>query len=130
MTELSQNQLIQKKVILVVDDDESIRSTLVDALSMVGYSVLQAQSGLSALKILDKQPVDLVLSDVEMTEGDGFFLLKEIQSRKSNSPVIFISGHAEISADSVKRLGAVDLLKKPFDISELFRIVSTLVAKN
>ena len=129
MTNLSLQQTTKEKTLLIVDDDEHIRAALTEALSMEGYSVLQASSGKSALKMLEVQTVALILSDIEMGEGDGFYLLKEIRSRNNDTPLVFISGHTEISADSVKKLGAVDLIRKPFDSQKLFQVVSKLTGR-
>lgn len=128
MSSATIKEIAKEKIILVVDDNEDIRYVLTTSLVVEGYSVLQASSGMSALKVLDEQPVDLILSDIEMTDGDGFFLLKEIQSRKITPQLVFISGHAEISAESVKKLGAVDLIRKPFNTHTLFTLVSSLIA--
>ena len=125
-----ESHTIQKfvgKTILIVDDDESLRSGLALALSFEEYSVLEASSGKSALKVLDEHPVNLVVSDIEMPDGDGFFLLKEIQSRENTPPLVFISAHSEITPDSVKSLGAVGLIRKPFDLEKLLLTISSLL---
>ena len=127
MVETNAIQNFEGKTILVVDDDEEIGSALAIALSFEGYSVFQATSGKSALSILDDHPINLIISDIEMPEGDGFFLLKEIQTRKKITPLVFISAHSDISSDSVKNMGALDLIRKPFDIVKLFSIISTLL---
>ena len=125
-----ESHTIQKfvgKTILIVDDDESLRSGLALALSFEEYSVLEASSGMAALKVLDEHPVNLVVSDIEMPDGDGFFLLKEIQNRENTPPLVFISGHAEITLESAKSLGAVGLIKKPFDLEKLLLTISSLL---
>jgi sigma-B regulation protein RsbU (phosphoserine phosphatase) len=105
--------------LLVVDDNEDNRYTLILRLEIEGYqNIAVADDGEAALELLQKQEFDLVLLDVMMPKVDGYQVLEQLKSegRLHNIPVIMISALNEI--DSVVRcieLGAVDYLSKPFD---------------
>src|SRR5688572_10746024 len=105
--------------LLVVDDNEDNRYTLIMRLEIEGYSnVTVAGDGAEALDLLRAESFDLVLLDVMMPKVDGYQVLQSLRSegRLHDLPVIMISALSEI--DSVVRcieLGAVDYLSKPFD---------------
>jgi len=107
------------KRLLVVDDNEDNRYTLVTRLQLEGYeNITTADDGESALELLRRQEFDLILLDVMMPRMDGYQVLQHLKAegRLHNIPVIMISALSEIN--SVVRcieLGAVDYLAKPFD---------------
>ena len=111
---------MQPYKILVADDNESIRWMLVQTLLQAGYHVIEAANGKIALALLGDKAVDLILSDIDMPEGDGFYLLKEIKTRFSQQiPVVFISGNTSVSIADAKALGAQGLFPKPFHARDL-----------
>ena len=102
--------------ILVVDDEDKIRAILQIMLESAGHKVFEAEHGKAALTILEREAIDLVVSDVRMEEMDGFSLLAEIRQRELGCPVIFITAFATLeSAVEALRLGAADYLVKPFE---------------
>ncbi len=105
-----------KERILLVDDDETLLSALAQYLELLGYDVVEATSGNSAIAIIDDSIPDLVVSDVEMPDGSGVDLLRSIRERDLNIPVIIQTGRPKIEAavECVK-LGASDYLSKPVD---------------
>ena len=111
----------RRSTILVVDDEELNRS-LLRALLSASFDVLEASSGVAALEILGRAPVDLVLLDVMMPELDGFATCKLIkaQPRDSLLPVILVTALGE-QEDRNRGLesGADDFLRKPVDRREL-----------
>jgi sigma-B regulation protein RsbU (phosphoserine phosphatase) len=120
--------------LLVVDDNEDNRYTLILRLEIEGYTdITTADDGQAALDLLRKQDFDLVLLDVMMPKVDGYQVLDQLKAegRLNNLPVIMISALNEI--DSVVRcigLGAVDYLSKPFDPTLLkARVGATLEKK-
>lgn len=119
--------------ILVVDDNEDNRYTLILRLELEGYqNITQAADGEEALDLLRKDNFDLVLLDVMMPKMDGYQVLEALKAdgRLHNLPVIMISAVNEI--DSVIRcigLGAVDYLSKPFDAILLRARVSASIEK-
>ena len=79
--------------ILVVDDDDLVRWVLAETLEDAAFSVIQAKSGREALELLlDWPDLDLVISDVNMPEMDGFQLVEELKSMRPFLPVILMSG--------------------------------------
>jgi len=111
-----------KGTILLVEDEEAVRTFAVRALQTRGYNVLEADSGVSALELLESvdQAIDLVVSDVVMPEMDGPTMLREIRKQNQNVKVIFISGHAEEAFE--KNLDSNEefaFLPKPFSLKQL-----------
>ncbi|MGH9181678.1 MAG: response regulator, partial [Acidimicrobiales bacterium] len=105
-------------VVLVVDDDEANRDVLARRLARLGYQVRQAPDGRAALASMRRDPVDLVLLDIDMPELDGYGVLEARQADAAlrEVPAIIISASADIH--SVVRcigMGAEDHLQKPFD---------------
>jgi two-component system cell cycle sensor histidine kinase/response regulator CckA len=108
--------------ILLVEDEEGLRSLNARGLRSRGYSVLEAENGIEALEVLEEQDgkVDLVVSDVVMPEMDGPTLLKEMRARNPQLKIIFVSGYAEDAFE--KSLPANEqfaFLAKPFALSAL-----------
>lgn len=115
--------------VLIVEDDESIRELIRLNLTMVGYEVFTSEDGNSALDILTKEKIDLVLLDVMLPKLNGFEILERIDSKDIG--VIFITAKNS-TYDKVKglKLGADDYLVKPFESIELLaRIESVLRRK-
>jgi two-component system response regulator FlrC len=110
--------------VLVVEDDNDLREAICDMLELNEMSYIEASNGLQAEQILrDKQP-SLVLSDVQMTPGNGYQLLDYINTNHQAMPVILMTAYGSIpqAVDAIQA-GAVDYLVKPFEVSEL---ISTL----
>lgn len=114
-----------KKNILVVDDELTSCLILENFLSNE-YSVVSTNSGLKALKSLEQHLPDLIISDIQMPEMDGFEFLKEVRlmGYTKHTPVIMLSGKTE-SKERVKcyKLGAQDYISKPFNPEELKEVV-------
>ncbi len=118
------------KTILVVDDDRHILATIVDFLSAYSedLELLTAENGRQALKILERQPVDLLLADLYMPVMDGFELLAHMVRSFSSVPVIVMSGYEVPEIGDQVRQGALHYLEKPFDFSTLADTVSKILA--
>jgi len=101
--------------ILIVDDEDKIRVILGIMLAAAGHQVSEASSGEAAVAALDREPVDLVISDIRMDGMSGLDLLAVIRERDLGCPVVFITAFATLdSAVEALRLGAADYLPKPF----------------
>ncbi|MBL8898888.1 MAG: sigma-54-dependent Fis family transcriptional regulator [Planctomycetes bacterium] len=106
----------KKPVVLVVDDDRDIRTTLDMLLGYEGFEVRSAASAREALARLAEAPYDAVLLDIKMPERDGLDLLPEVRERHPRTAVVMISGHGDIrTAVEAVRRGAADFLEKPLD---------------
>lgn len=110
--------------ILVVDDDEHIRTLLVDTLSALGYNSLGAKNGAEALPLLTTEKLDLVITDVRMPKVDGFSLLKNIKNQNPLIPVLIITGYNFAYAkDKALESGADSFLAKPFRIGKIEELI-------
>src|SRR5450830_929903 len=106
--------------ILVVDDEPKLCDLLSSALSQNGIQVFTAGNGLHALKVLEQEDIDLVISDWRMPGMDGPALLAEIKVRCPQVPVIVMTAYSTVkNAVQSMRNGAYDYIAKPFDIDEL-----------
>lgn len=114
-----------KKKVLVVDDEKTICVLLENFLSPE-HIVVTKNSGLEALNWLDTNIPDLIISDIQMSNMDGFEFLKEVRLKgfTKHTPVIMLSGRTE-SKERVKcyQIGAQDYLAKPFNPEELKEVV-------
>ncbi len=110
----------QTRKILVVDDEEDVRDTLHNVLKSLNYEPFVAADGKEALKVLEENPIDVVLSDLYMPEMDGIELLKQIKVKGYKVIFIMITARptVETAVDAIKK-GAYDYLSKPFHIEEV-----------
>ncbi len=110
--------------ILAVDDEEDILDVVGDLLEADGHRCLRARSGQEALAMLEHTEPALVLTDLQMSPGDGFEVLEETRKRYPAVPVVIMTGHGTMeSAIKALRMGAADFITKPFDLAELQRTV-------
>jgi len=117
--------------ILVVEDDPSLAEAITDTLSLGGYQVVHAGDGQAALAALDREPVDMVLSDVQMAPMDGNTLLRHLRDRFHGLPVLMMTAYGSVAqAVEAMKLGAVDYLAKPFDVQMLLDKVSRYLPGN
>jgi len=106
--------------ILVVDDEDNLRSMLVAALKYEGYDVVQASDGAAGLRAARESKPDLIVLDVMMPQLDGFAVVKRLREAGDRTPVIFLTAR-DASEDRVTglNLGGDDYLPKPFSLEEL-----------
>ena len=117
--------MAQSLPILVVEDDPNLREAVCDTLELAGQSVISAPGGVEALKLLEMQPVGLVVSDVRMMPMDGIALLKEVRNRFPHLPVVLMTAFADVDrAVEAMRSGACDFLLKPFEPKALLEHVA------
>ncbi|QWG15025.1 PAS domain-containing protein [Bradyrhizobium sediminis] len=117
--------------ILLVEDEEGLRSLNARGLRSRGYNVIEASNGIEAMEALDEKDgaVDLVVSDVVMPEMDGPTLLREMRIRNPNLKIIFVSGYAEEAFDkSLPENEQFAFLAKPFALSALVAKVKETMA--
>lgn len=110
------------ETVLVVDDIESVRSFLSDALPMFGYSVICAEDGMDGLKKFreNKDRINVLLLDVVMPKLNGVELFKEISKVEPNIKALFMSGENG-SLDSYNLQDKIKCISKPFEIMTLLR---------
>jgi CheY-like chemotaxis protein len=118
------------KKILIVDDEDYIRSLLIEVLSDAGYEVLAAAEGKEALGILEQHQVDLIITDIIMPDMEGIeFINKVKRQKKLSAKIIAISGSGNVRVDSylnlALKMGADSVLEKPFTIDQVLEAVRT-----
>ena len=117
--------------ILIVDDEPRIRRTLREILETEKYKVDEAGDGLECLVNLKKNKYDVLIMDIKMPKMDGMEALERIQLLAPETPVIMISGHANIdtAVDAVKK-GAFDFISKPPDLNRLLITIRNAIDKS
>jgi len=102
--------------LLIIDDDDVVRASIAAYLEDSGFKVLQANNGVQGLELFDREQPDLLLCDLRMPQIDGLELIRRINGKASEIPVIVLSG-AGVMSDAVEalRLGAADYLIKPLE---------------
>ncbi|WCM61567.1 response regulator [Paenibacillus polymyxa] len=111
---------MEKKKVLIVDDQNGIRILLMEVFGSEGYETFQAANGKIALEIVEKEPPDLVLLDMKIPGMDGLEILKHLKTMNPDIKVIMMTAYGEM--DMIKEateLGALMHFTKPFDIDEM-----------
>jgi len=120
-----------KRVVLVVEDDTSIRRGIVDTLAAGGYGTLESGDGDEGLELALSREPDLVLIDIMLPRRDGYSLLEEIRKSKPALPAIMVTARGA-EADRVRGLktGADDYVVKPFSALELLARVEAVLRRS
>lgn len=113
--------------ILVVDDEEYIREVIVEYLNNEGYLTTQAEDGLEAKELLEKEKFDLMILDIMMPDMDGFTLLEELDNSKKVPTIILSARGEEIDKLTGFDKGIDDYLCKPFSPKELVARVKAIL---
>jgi DNA-binding NtrC family response regulator len=120
----------EKNRILVVDDEEALRTVLSTELSSEGYEVSAAADGNEAIDLVKENNYDLVLLDIKMPNVDGFEVLKFVKGTKPDIKVIMLTGFADLkNAIESKRLGAEDFVSKPYDLVDLLTTIERVLGE-
>ncbi|MBU9809635.1 two-component system response regulator GlrR [Rahnella sp. C60] len=117
--------------LLLVDDDASLLKLLGMRLTSEGFRVTTAESGAEALRVLHRERIDLVLSDLRMDEMDGMALFAEIQKFQPGMPVIILTAHGSIpDAVAATQQGVFGFLTKPVDRDALYKAIDEALAQS
>lgn len=109
-----------RQPILILDDEDALRSIIAQRLHRRGYDVLEAGTAEAGLALLQEKMVDAVLLDLRLPDGDGLALLPKIRQLQPDIQVIMMTGHGTLeSAIEAMKAGAFDYLTKPCNLSEL-----------
>lgn len=122
---------MEKKKLLIVDDQMGIRILLLEVFATEGYDTFQAANGRAALDIVTKHRPDLVLLDMKIPGMDGLEILKKIKEYDRSIKVIMMTAYGEL--DMIKEatdLGALMHFTKPFDIDEMRLAVNMQISEN
>ena len=118
-------------LILVVDDDPSIRQTLTRELSLAGYDAVSAADGLEGKALFEARQPDLVITDLAMPRADGHAVIAAVRRADAATPIVVLSVRGE-EEDKVRALdlGADDYVTKPFSLRELLARVRTQLRRS
>ena len=117
------------RCLLIVDDDAMLRDVIAGHFEDSGLRILQAGDGRQAYQLATSEGVDVVVSDIRMSKGDGVELLDRLRQRdKHQPPVILMTGYADYSSSDLLKRGARAVLQKPFSWNELARLVENCLA--
>lgn len=114
--------------ILVVDDERAIRLLLKQTLELWGHEARETEDGFAALESIRRDPPDLVLLDLVMPDLSGLDVLRRARTGGYMGPVVVITGSATTAQiQAAKRLGAFDVILKPFSLDRIKKLFSALV---
>ncbi|MBP5248181.1 MAG: response regulator [Fibrobacter sp.] len=120
--------------VLIIDDEEDIRTVLKDMLGMSGYEVDTAEDGRKAKELYDKTEYDVVITDIIMPEQDGFEVILDYRSKNQIDRVIAISGGGRTSSEDylniASHFGVSSIFSKPPNYKDLIAKVDEIVASH
>lgn len=121
------DNVLQGKILLVVDDEVDLRDIVASELEFMGGTVHQAENISVAKEILSKHKIDLIVSDIRMPGGTGIDLLDSIKGGDVNTPpILLITGFADITIQQAFDKGAEALMNKPFKLDDLIQVAARL----
>jgi DNA-binding NtrC family response regulator len=127
---LEQRVMAKKSSILVVDDEDALRTVLTNELVNEGYEVRNAADGDEAITELQKAEYDLVLLDIKMPRVNGFEVLRFIKDHLPRTRVVMLTGFADLkNAIESKKLGADDFVSKPYDLVDLLTTIERVLTE-
>jgi DNA-binding response OmpR family regulator len=115
--------------ILIIDNDERLVKALVVQLSRCGYTCLAAYSGAQGIAMFQSHDVDLVITDVNMPDGNGVEITRSIRAL-GDAPVIVITGFRDHYQRDLRALANVSVIRKPFTFSQLHDVVEAELVLN
>ncbi|MBR7068285.1 MAG: response regulator [Bacteroidales bacterium] len=118
------------KTILIVDDSESIREIIKFTLEAEGYNVLVGVDGKDALKFLDGQTIDLIITDLHMPEMDGIEFIKNVRANGNYTriPILFLTTESQVAKKmEAKEAGATGWIIKPFVPAKLIAAINKVI---
>lgn len=121
------------KVILIVDDDEDFLQTLTIRMRTAGYKAVVAADGMQAVMMAQRHNPDLVVLDMRMPAGDGLSVMDKLSrsTKTMNIPVIVVTAYDdEATKQQVMGLGAVNYLRKPFEVEDLLKAIGDALSED
>lgn len=119
-----------KSKILVVDDEDALRTVLSGELTSEGYDVHTAGDGDEAIQNLQRENFDLILLDIKMPKLNGFEVLKFVKEKYPKTKVVMLTGFADLkNAIESKKLGAEDFVSKPYDLVDLLTTIERVLSE-
>ncbi len=118
----------KRKKVLLVDDEIEILEVFKDAFEEADYLISSATNVEDALKIIQLEKIDLVITDLRMPGKSGIDLLTSIKKDFKDIPVIICSGFTDYQKSDIQNLGGCDLLIKPISLNDLYNAAKTALA--
>jgi len=116
------------KQILIIDDNSAVRDTMARILQLAGYQTITAVDGRDGIAKMRKEHPDLIITDIIMPEKEGIETIREILQEQPSARIIAVSGggrHANMDfLEAARKLGAMEILEKPFEPEELVKRVT------
>jgi DNA-binding NtrC family response regulator len=120
--------LKSRSTVLVVDDEEFVRESLVDLLQSEGYRALTAGGVKEALEVLEKESANAIVTDLRMPSGSGIELIEEARKRGAEAPIIVLTGAGTVGeAVAAMKVGAYDFIQKPVDPEQFVLLISRAI---
>lgn len=117
--------------ILVVEDDKNLRKLIVTCLEKSNYTVFETRNGQEALELMDREFVDLIVTDIMMPQIDGYELIKLLREAQYETPILIITAKEEFEDKKQGfELGADDYMVKPINIDEMLLRVKSLLRRS
>jgi CheY-like chemotaxis protein len=120
----------RKGVVLIVDDEEVVRMALEMVLSDEGYRTMTAADGLEAIGIVEREKIDVVITDMKMPRADGMEVLRAVKAKSPETRVIMITGFASEDAEAARAEGADDFIYKVFRRAQIIESVRRLLGED
>jgi DNA-binding response OmpR family regulator len=124
---------LSDKVILIVDDDEDFLQTLTIRMRTAGYKAVVAADGMQAVMMAQRHNPDLVVLDMRMPAGDGLSVMDKLSrsTKTMNIPVIVVTAYDDdATKQQVMGLGAVNYLRKPFEVEDLLKAIGDALSED
>lgn len=118
---------MEKKRILIVDDEEAVRTLLAEVLKPHDYKIDVVENGVEAISHIDRRSYDLIITDYMMPKMDGLELTRRIRSKYPSTPILVVTGNGPIH--DLLKSGATACIMKPFNILELQNMVKIILNK-
>jgi CheY-like chemotaxis protein len=121
----------KEQLILIVDDSSSIRQLVVEGLSHYGFQIMEAENGVEAVQCIRQRRPDLILTDINMPEMDGFTLCQKVKTdpELASIPIVVMSVNADRAhMGRMVHHGISSYIVKPFNVDELIILINTLLS--
>ena len=118
------------KRILTIDDSKTIRDMLMLTLADAGFEVVQAVDGQDGLDVLDREQVDVVITDINMPRMDGYEVIRQVRSNAAykSMPILVLTTESEADKKNLARVaGATGWMVKPFDPDRLIATINKVL---
>jgi DNA-binding response OmpR family regulator len=118
------------KKILIVEDHRESSMWISMVLRQAGFNTIEAADGTMGIQIARKERPDMVLLDIHLPAGSGYFVLESLRKfeETKSAPVIVMTGDVELDHHEMRELGAAALFKKPMDVQEFLNTIRTVMA--